>query len=101
MSEWWTRGGQPVSSSTIDQVLQKVGVSVSGNGQQILRASQGSGLGNMSPTQYLIHHGFTQLSSYQPASRFWPFQWIEGGWLLALSLLLMIAAVRLVHRRAV
>jgi hypothetical protein len=99
MSEWWTRGGKPVSSSAIDQVLEKVGVSVSGNGQ-ILRASQGSGLGNMSPTQYLIHHGFTQWSSYQPASRFWPFQWIEAGWLVALSMLLMAAAVWLVHRRA-
>ena len=33
-------------------------------------------------------------------SRFWPFQWIEGGWLLALSLLLLTAAVWLVHRRA-
>jgi hypothetical protein len=25
---------------------------------------------------------------YQPGSRFWSFQWIEGGWLLALSVLL-------------
>ena len=41
-----------------------------------------------------------QLPSYQPASRFWPFQWIEGGWLLALSLLLMAATVWLVRRRA-
>ena len=41
------------------------------------------------PVQYLIQHGYTQLTIYQPASRFWPFQWIEGGWLLALSLLLM------------
>ena len=55
---------------------------------------------HMSPPQYLLHHGFTQVSSYQPASRFWPFQWIEGGWLLGLSLLLMAVAVWLVHRRA-
>ena len=54
----------------------------------------------MSPAQYLLHHGFTQLTIYQPASRFWPFQWIEGGWLFALSLLLMGTAVWLVHRRA-
>jgi hypothetical protein len=31
------------------------------------------------PVRYLIHHGYTQLTTYQPASRFWPFQWIEGG----------------------
>jgi hypothetical protein len=97
MSTLWTRGGRPVSTSTINDVLQKVGVREIGNGQSVVA---GSPLGNMSPTQYLIHHGFTQLSSYQPASRFWPFQWIEGGWLLALSLLLMAAAVWLVHRRA-
>jgi hypothetical protein len=43
----------------------------------------------------------TQWTSYQPASRFWPFQWIEGGWLLALSVLLIAAAtVWLVRRRA-
>jgi hypothetical protein len=38
--------------------------------------------------------------SYQPASWFWPFQWIEGGWLLALSMLLIAATVWLVRHRA-
>ena len=28
----------------------------------------------------LAQHGYTQWTSYQPADRFWPFQWIEGGW---------------------
>jgi ABC-2 family transporter protein len=50
--------------------------------------------------QCLAPHGYTQWTSYQPASRFWPFQWIEGGWLLALSALLIAAAIWLVHRRA-
>jgi hypothetical protein len=45
-------------------------------------------------------HGYTQWTRYQPGSRFWPFQWIEGGWLLALSVLLIAATVWLVHRRA-
>ena len=97
MSAWWTRGGKPVSSSTIDQVLQRAGATVNSGS---VTQSPGSALGNMSPTQYLLHHGFTQFLSYQPASRFWPFQWIEGGWLFALSLLLMGTAVWLVHRRA-
>ncbi len=30
----------------------------------------------------------------------WPFQWIEGGWLLALSVLLIAATIWLVRRRA-
>jgi hypothetical protein len=48
----------------------------------------------------LAQHGYTQWTSYQPAGRFWPFQWIEGGWLLALSALLIAATVWLVRRRA-
>jgi hypothetical protein len=40
-----------------------------------------------------------QWTSYQPGSRFWPFQWIEGGWLFALSLLLIAATIWLVRRR--
>lgn len=98
MSQWWTRGGKPVSTSTIDEVLQRAGATVNGGA---VTQSPGSALGNMSPNQYLLHHGFTQFLSYQPASRFWPFQWIEGGWLLALSVLLMGTAVWVVHRRAV
>ena len=60
-----------------------------------------STLGNISPAQYLLHHGFAQLATYQPASRFWPFQWIEGGWLLAVSVLLVAVTVWLVRRHAV
>jgi hypothetical protein len=48
----------------------------------------------------LAQHGYTQWTSYQPGSRFWPFQWIEGGWLLALSALLIAAIIWLVQRRA-
>jgi hypothetical protein len=50
--------------------------------------------------QCLARHGYTQWTSYQPASRFWPFQWIEGAWLLALSVLLIAATLWLVQRRA-
>ncbi len=88
--QWQTKGGQPVSQSVLSQVLQG--------------APQLAGKGGVpkSPdvTQYLIQHGYTQWTSYQPGSRFWPFQWIEGGWLLALSVLLIAATVWLVRRRA-
>jgi hypothetical protein len=50
--------------------------------------------------QCLSQHGYTLWTSYQPASRFWPFQLIEGGWLLALSVVLIAATVWLVRRRA-
>jgi ABC-2 family transporter protein len=93
VNQWWARGGKPVSLSAINQVLQR-----GPGGSQV----NGSVLGSVDPAQYhyLIQHGFTQWTSYQPASRFWPFQFIEGGWLLALSLLLIAATVWLVHRRA-
>jgi hypothetical protein len=51
--------------------------------------------------QCFAQHGYIQLTRYQPASRFWPFQWIEGGWLLGLSALLIAITVWLVRRRAV
>jgi hypothetical protein len=52
------------------------------------------------PEVCLAQHGYALWTSYQPASRFWPFQWIEGGWLLALSALLIATTIWLVRRRA-
>ncbi len=40
------------------------------------------------------------LRSPYPVGGFWPMQFVEGGWLLALSVLLMAATVWLVRRRA-
>jgi hypothetical protein len=54
-------------------------------------------------TAWILNQWFTkntQWTSYQPAARFWPFQWIEGGWLLALSALLIAVTIYLVRRRA-
>jgi hypothetical protein len=44
--------------------------------------------------------GHTQWTRYIPVSRFWPMQFVEAGWLLALSGLLIAATVWLVRRRA-
>jgi len=38
--------------------------------------------------------------AYQPQSRFWAFQFIEGGWLLVLAVILGAATIWLVRRRA-
>jgi hypothetical protein len=54
---------------------------------------------NLDPIQYLVRHGFTHVTTYQPANRFWPFQWIEAGWLIGLSLLLLATTAWLVRRR--
>ena len=49
---------------------------------------------------WLAQQHYTQWTTYEPASRFWHFQLIGGGWLLALSVVLLAAAVWLVRRRA-
>jgi hypothetical protein len=97
VSQWWARGGKPVGLSALNQVLQPLGVRAASPGQF---QGFGSHLIKVNPVQYLVRHGFTQMTSYQPASRFWTFQFIEGGWLLALSLLLIAATVWLVRHRA-
>lgn len=97
LSEWWSRGGKPVGLGTIQQALGAIDV------RAVTPQDFSPGPStppNVDPVQYLIQHGFTYLTSYQPVSRFWLFQSIEGGWLLVLSLLLIGATVWLVRRRA-
>jgi uncharacterized membrane protein YoaK (UPF0700 family) len=94
MSYWYTKGGRLVSRSAISQELQgDHHASVTHVGPNTVQTV-------LDPVRYLTQHGYTNWTSYQPASRFWPFQWIEGGWLLALSVLLVATTVWLVRRRA-
>ena len=90
VNQWYTKGGKfafPARGSQIVSAVSRLCPPRIGNS-------------NISPAQCLTQHGYTQWVSYQPGSRFWPFQWIEGGWLLALSVLLLAATVWLVRRRA-
>jgi hypothetical protein len=86
LGSWYTgRGGQVVSPLTVQQVCPGPGP---------LNSSPGAG------PQCLPQHGITQWWSYQPPTRYWPFQGIEGGALLALAVLLIVATIWLVHRKA-
>jgi hypothetical protein len=92
---WGTKDGRTVFSFTGEPTYNVLGqFCPSGVG---VKPSSGL-LGGFA--QCLSQHGYTLWASYQPASRFWPFQFIEGGWLLALSVLLIAATVWLVRRRA-
>jgi hypothetical protein len=94
MSQWWTKGGTFAFHSWRDAPPSLI---------QLCSPSTRGPLGKGSLTslaQCFAQHGYTQLTSYQPASRFWTFQWIESGWLLALSALLIALNVQLVRRRA-
>jgi len=87
--QWYTGpNGAPVGQQTIRNVVAHAPESV-----------QNSTNPN-AVTAYLTAHHYTQWSTYQPESRFWHFQFIEGGWLLVLSLALLAATIWLVRRRA-
>jgi hypothetical protein len=104
ISQWWTKGGTTVSQSTMNHAMTSMfyrmmpAVHRSAPKGSDVKAQKHQT--NFDILHYLAQHGYTQWTSYQPASRFWPFQWIEGGWLLALSALLIAATVWLVRRRA-
>jgi hypothetical protein len=88
VSQWYTGpNGTPVGQQTIRNVMAHAPASVRNS------------LNPNAATAYLSAHHYTQWTAFQPESRFWHFQLVEGGWLLLLSLLLIGAAVALVRRR--
>jgi hypothetical protein len=93
VSQWYTKDGKYAFPARGSQLVDAVSQLCPGTGGVL-------GGSSISPAQCLSQHGYTQWTSYQPGSRFWPFQWIESGWLLALSMLLIAATVWLVRRRA-
>jgi hypothetical protein len=87
---WATEGGRPVSLAVVGKVLQ---------GAPPQLAGKGGVPKDPSSVGYLIQHGYTLWTTHQPASRFWPSQFIEAGGLLALSVLLIAATIWLVRHR--
>ncbi|HZR54330.1 MAG TPA: ABC transporter permease subunit [Streptosporangiaceae bacterium] len=97
MSQWWTRSGTTVSQGTMNQVIQSTFERIA---PVVHSRAQKTRVVTVDLPHYLTQHGYTSWTRYQPGSRFWLFQWIEGGWLLALSVLLIATTVWLVRRRA-
>lgn len=94
MSQYWVKGGKVAFIDWRGAPLSLV---------QACSGAPAGPLGKPPPqsfAQCAAQHGYTQITTYQPASRFWPFQLIEGGWLLAVSVLLIALTVWLVRRRA-
>jgi hypothetical protein len=96
LDQWWAKGGVHVSDSQLNQVLQAIGVQVHTTQGGFAVNARGGGV---DPLEYLRQHGYTQVTSYQPDSRFWTFQWIEIGWLVVLSVVLLGTAMWLLRRR--
>jgi ABC-type transport system involved in multi-copper enzyme maturation permease subunit len=99
LSQWWTKGGVTLSQATMvpvmDSVFARLAPAVPSGDVHLIKEQVMA-----SVTRYLTQHGYTYWTRYQPGSRFWPFQWIEGSWLLTLSVLLVAATIWLVRRRA-
>jgi hypothetical protein len=47
----------------------------------------------------LTSHGYSQYITYQPAARYWPFQFIEAGIFVALAAVLVAVAFAVINRR--
>ncbi len=88
LTQWWIQpGGSPASQSEI--------AALSG------QLRQAGGLPTpQAVQQWFAEQGYLKYFTYQPASRFWHFQLIEGSWLLVLSVLLGAATVWLIRHRA-
>jgi hypothetical protein len=87
LQPWIQPGGLPASQSEITALsaqLRQAG------GLPTAQAAQ----------QRFAEQGYFKYFTYQPASRFWTFQLVEGSWLLVLSLLLGAATVWLIRHRA-
>jgi ABC-type transport system involved in multi-copper enzyme maturation permease subunit len=98
INQGWFRGGSPASLDMINTTLAQVDVRAVT--PELFQPGPATPATLGDPVQYLIQHGYTQLTTYQPAGQFWRFQWIEGGWLFALSVILIASTVWLVRRRA-
>jgi hypothetical protein len=88
LTQWWIQpGGAPASQAEIAALSS--------------RLRQAGGLPTpQAVQQWFAEQGYLKYYTYQPAGRFWHFQLIEGGWLLALSVLLGAATIWLIRRRA-
>jgi hypothetical protein len=89
VSQWITApGGKVLSQGALNSLAQQAPASVQNS--HAPDAFQ----------NWLTQRHYTMWTAYQPDARFWHFQLIEGGWLLALSGVLLATAVWLVRRRA-
>lgn len=96
IAQWWERHGVRVPASEINRMLNSIGAQEGTSGKVTVHP----GSAGIDPVHYLIQRGYTQVTSYQPDSRYWTFQWIELGWLAVLSLALIGTTLWLLRRPA-
>lgn len=82
LGQWWTRDGRLAFAGIhppLTLLNQFCDFSPWGSGKGGGPPQPGPGAGGNPFAQCLGSHGYTLWTSYQPATRFWPFQWIEAG----------------------
>jgi len=94
VSQSWMKGDTPVSMADLDSVLRAAGMQQLNDGGAVA-----ANPGSSDPVTYLLQHGYTQWTIYQPGGRYWPLQWIEFGGLAALALALVTVTLFLLKRR--
>jgi ABC-type transport system involved in multi-copper enzyme maturation permease subunit len=60
--------GRPVADTTVTELVQ-----------EYFRTSGGISTSTRNDTTFLLDHGVVRRQAYQPAERFWTFQWIEAA----------------------
>lgn len=97
VADWWSKGGVRIDTAQLNHVLQAAGIQTLSRGHSE-QAAPGSNI--VDPFDYLARHGYTHVTSYQPDSRYWAFQWIEFGWLALLAVVSLAATFWLLRRRS-
>jgi ABC-type transport system involved in multi-copper enzyme maturation permease subunit len=102
IGQWWTKDGRfAFAGNPPDSLLSQCSFPQGPGGKGGVGGGVAGPPSSVNPfAQCLAPHGYAEWISFQPVSRFWPFQWIEGGWLLLLAALLIAVTIWLVHRRA-
>jgi hypothetical protein len=98
LSDHWTKDGTRVSISQVSSALEQIGASISEDG--VFANHDKGGAAPPDPIAYLSEHGYAHVFTYQPDSRYWTFQWMEVGWLLLVSLILLGLTFWLIRRRS-
>lgn len=97
ISQSWELHGKLADLAALSTALRPVDVRVVSSG--VFQPGPSTPQ-SFDPVHYLLTHGFSLVATYEPGSWFWPFQLIEGSWLLVLSVMLGASAIWLVRQRA-
>lgn len=94
-AQWWAKAGIRFRDAQVNAALSSVGAQIGSGG-----GKPGPSFWELRRSRLVpVQHGYTQVTSNQPASRCWPFRWIEFGDLTVVALGRLTAVLRLLRRR--